>query len=446
MRCFTTFLFYLYKPWKYLNSRIYFSLKARENKIFPFWIIQFERCCNLDIRKDWRTRVFLLFRIDPRIDPVVLIGDRHLSGRRSAVSGLAGGPTGSGHGPRARRRRPGNKHRIFLVQHPGIFVDHHHRQTGHVVLRQRPHRLDTKRVLARSIKPVDRPPALLALLGPNFPPCERAAIQSRVLLEPLRLFSVDRFRPAGRVRLEKDLQRSSRFRFRSTLGRDLPTRRRAVPPVHPLDAQTGGDEMPSSRMVVVEVLEEVQQPALSLETSTSRQRRRILAIDPARRVDLVDPRAVPQVRGEVSVSRLVVVVAPVAEVRVDGWTGRGTRPEKTFYDRSRDASSRTPARQGSQRNFRDGRREFGQSDVQEGPTIERRSSLSWIRRIVRVFFYFRYLRERSCLAEYQYSRSTQDRSKRDSIEDRPMINGTSRRAQRKKTRRIRGCSLRMLHG
>lgn len=355
------------------------------------------------------------------------------SGRRS--TGLADGPTGSVHESRDRRR-PGNKHRIFLVQHPGIFVYHHRRQTGHVVLRQRPHRLDTKRVLARSIEPADRSPAPLALLDLNFPSRERAAIQPRVhVLEPHRLFSADRFRSAGRARPAKDPQRSSRFRFRFNHGRDLPARRRAMPPVHPLDAQTGGDQVPSSRLVVVEILEEVQQPALPLETPSSRRRRRLLGIRPARRVDR-GPRAVPQVRGEVSVSSrsvlvvvvLVAVSPTMAGVRVvDGRTGRGKiRPEETSYDGvfSRDASSRTTQawKGSSRRSSRDGRREFGQSDVQEGPAIEATEfAFLDLRRIVRVFFYLRYLRETPSLAEWPVStrRSTQDRSKRDTIEDRP---------------------------
>lgn len=367
------------------------------------------------------------------IDPIlVFIDHRHLSGRRS-VSGFAGGPAGSGHGPRARRWQPGNKHRIFLVQHPDIFVNHHHLQKGHVILRQRPHRLDTKRILARSIKPIDCPPAFLALLDLNFPPRERAAIQPRALLESLWLFATDRFRPARRVRSEKDLQRSSRFRFQSTFGRNLPACRSAVSLVHPLDAQTGSDKMSSSRMVVVEVLEEVQQPAFSLETSSSRWWRRVLAIRLARRIDR-GLRAVPEVRGKVSVSRLVVVVAPMAEVRVDRWTRRETRPEETFYDDLREASSRSPARKGFQWNFQDGRREFGQSDVQEGPAIERPSSLSWIPRIVRVFFYLWYLREN--LPSRSASTREVHRVDRSSIEDRPIM---ERRAQRKKTGRIRGC-------
>lgn len=119
-------------------------------------------------------------------------------------------------------------------------------------------------------------------------------------------------------------------------------------------------------------------------------------------------------------------MAPMAEVRVDGWTIRETRPEKTFYDDSREASSRTPARMGSQWNFQDGRREFGQSDVQEGPAIERQSSLSWIPRIVRVFFYLWHLRENLPSRSAGTREVHQGRSKPDSIEDRPI---TERRVE-----------------
>jgi len=156
----------------------------------------------------------------------------------------------------------------------------------------------------------------------------------------------------------------------------------------------GGDEVPSLRMVVVEILEKIQQPSLPLEIPSS-FRHRVPAIRLARRVDRY-PRAVPQVRGQVSVSRLVVVVSSVAKVRIDRRAVHEAYPfEKTSGD-SQGGISTTQEKKRSFQGSQDRHRKFGQIDIQKGPAIGWPASLSWIRRIVRVFFY-RVVSARACL-------------------------------------------------
>lgn len=195
---------------------------------------------------------------------------RRFSRRRSAASGLAGGPTGNVRGPRPgrrRRRRPGHQHRQF-VQRPGL-VDDGRRSTRHV-LRQRSYRLDIERVLPRPLDPADRPPTHLALLDDPDTPADygRRAARPR-FLESQRLPKADAFgsATAGRVRPAYALPArvSALRRLRRAGGQK---RRAAQPAVRPRHARTGGDEVPLPRMVVVAFLAKVQQPALPLETPT----------------------------------------------------------------------------------------------------------------------------------------------------------------------------------
>lgn len=154
-------------------------------------------------------------------------------------------------------------------------------------------------------------------------------------------------------------------------------------------------------MVVVEILEEVQQPTFPLEIPSSFRPRvpttaaaAAVVVRLAKRVDHC-PRAFPQVRGEVSVSRLVVVVASVAKVRIDRRPIYGACPseEDTSDESRRGGTSTTREKKRSRQDSQDGCREFDQIDIQEGPAIGWPASFSWIRRIVRVLLLSRAIRE-----------------------------------------------------
>ena len=147
-----------------------------------------------------------------------------------------------------------------------------------------------------------------------------------------------------------------------------------LPPVRPRDARTGGDEVPLSRMVVVEVLEEIQQPALPLEIPSS-FRRRVPAVRLARRVDRY-PRAIPQVCGKVSMPRLVVAVASVAKVRRDRRAVHEARPSEKTYSDLQGSTSTSQEKKRSLQGSQGRHRKFGQIDLQEGPAIGWSTSLS----------------------------------------------------------------------
>jgi len=147
-----------------------------------------------------------------------------------------------------------------------------------------------------------------------------------------------------------------------------------LPPVRPRDARTGGDEVPLSRMVVVEILEEIQQPALPLEISSSFWCL-IPAVRLARRVDRY-PRAISQVCSKVSMPRLVVAVASVAKVRLDRRAVHEAHPsEKTSSD-LQGSTSTSQEKKRSLQSSQDRRRKFSQIDLQEGPAIGWSASLS----------------------------------------------------------------------